>query len=77
MKLQIGQIITQIIAFLIMLWVLRRYAWGPLLGVMDKRRKFRHLLTILRSRSKENSHLAAEYQAKIRVLEDEDRSTHT
>ena len=34
MDLQIKLIATQIVAFLIVLWVLRKYAWGKLLGLM-------------------------------------------
>ncbi len=38
MKVEIGQVITQIIAFLIMLWVLKRFAWKPLLASLDNRK---------------------------------------
>ena len=38
MNIEISQVISQIIAFLIMLWVLKRYAWKPLLESLDKRR---------------------------------------
>lgn len=38
MNIELSQIISQIIAFLIMLWVLKRYAWGPLLQLLDERR---------------------------------------
>ena len=31
--IDIRQVITQILGFLILVWVLRRYAWGPLLVV--------------------------------------------
>lgn len=31
-------LITNIMAFLILLWILRRYAWGPLLMMIDARR---------------------------------------
>lgn len=37
MDIDLGQIITQIIAFLLMLWVLKKFAWAPLLDIMDKR----------------------------------------
>jgi len=36
--IDIRQVITQILGFLIMVWVLRRYAWGPLLGMLEARR---------------------------------------
>ena len=32
------QVVTQILGFLGMLWILRRYAWGPLLGLLEARR---------------------------------------
>ncbi|HET6370041.1 MAG TPA: F0F1 ATP synthase subunit B [Nitrospiria bacterium] len=38
MKLEIQQVITQIIGFLILLWILRRFAWGKLTGLLDERR---------------------------------------
>jgi len=30
---------TNILAFLILLWILRKYAWGPILGMLDGRRE--------------------------------------
>ena len=35
---RIDIIVTQIIGFLIVLWVLKRYAWGPVLGMLEERR---------------------------------------
>ncbi len=34
----VRQVITQIVGFLLMVWILRRYAWGPLIGVLEARR---------------------------------------
>src|SRR4029453_17818093 len=36
--IDVRQVITQILGFLVMVWVLRRYAWGPLLGMLEARR---------------------------------------
>ena len=36
---QLSQLVTHIVGFLIALWVLRKYAWGPVLGMLDERRK--------------------------------------
>lgn len=33
------QVLTQILGFLILLWVMRRYAWGPFLGMLEARRQ--------------------------------------
>ena len=38
MNFHIAQILTQIIGFLVALWILKRYAWKPLLGILDERR---------------------------------------
>lgn len=37
MNIELKQVITQIIAFLIMLWILKRYTWQPLLSILDER----------------------------------------
>jgi F-type H+-transporting ATPase subunit b len=38
MDIQWKLVLTQLLAFLIVLWVLRKYAWGTLLGLIEKRR---------------------------------------
>jgi F-type H+-transporting ATPase subunit b len=37
--IDIRQVLTQILGFLLMVWILRRYAWGPLLGMLEARRQ--------------------------------------
>src|SRR6185503_15230443 len=37
--IDIRQVITQILGFLILLWVMRKFAWGPLLGALEARRQ--------------------------------------
>jgi F-type H+-transporting ATPase subunit b len=37
--IDIKQVATQILGFLILLWGLRRWAWGPVLGMLEARRK--------------------------------------
>ncbi len=32
-------VLTQIVGFLILLWMLRAFAWGPLVGLLEERRK--------------------------------------
>ena len=39
LQLDLQQILSQALSFLLLLWVLRRFAWRPLLGVLDARRK--------------------------------------
>ena len=35
----VPQVLTQILGFLLMVWILRRYAWGPLIGMLEARRE--------------------------------------
>jgi F-type H+-transporting ATPase subunit b len=37
--IDIPQVLTQILGFLLMVWILRRYAWGPVLGMLEARRQ--------------------------------------
>lgn len=39
MDFQIAQVITHIIAFLLTVFLLKKYAWGPLIGMLEKRRE--------------------------------------
>lgn len=38
MKVEIGQIISQILSFLILLWILKKFAWKPILSRLDERK---------------------------------------
>ncbi len=37
--IDVRQVLTQIIGFLLMVWILRRYAWAPVLALLDERRE--------------------------------------
>src|ERR1044072_9382084 len=37
--IDIRQVLTQILGFLILLWGLRKFAWGPVLGMLGPRRQ--------------------------------------
>jgi len=39
MQLDYGQIVTQILGFLIVLWIMKRFAWKPVLGMLEARKK--------------------------------------
>lgn len=39
MELDYGQIVAQIIGFLLVLWIMKRFAWKPLLRVLQERRE--------------------------------------
>jgi F-type H+-transporting ATPase subunit b len=37
--IDIPQVLTQILGFLLMVWILRRYAWGPMIATLEARRQ--------------------------------------
>ena len=39
MHLDPAQLITHVIGFLVALWILKRYAWGPILGMIEERQE--------------------------------------
>lgn len=70
MDLEIGQIVSQIIAFLIMLWVMKRFAWKPLLGVMEQRReKIQAEFDFINDQKNEVKKLVDEYHKKLEDVE--------
>lgn len=70
MRVEIGQIFTQIISFLIMLWVLKRYAWKPLLGVLEERKnKIITEFDTIEKQKKENDQLTEEYRKKLEGID--------
>jgi len=74
MDLDFGQILTQIFGFLIMLWVLKRYGWKPLLNAMEERKqKIIAEFQSIEEHKQENQRLAEEYNNKIKNIEAEAR----
>lgn len=75
MHLEISQIISQIIAFLIMLWVLKRYAWKPLLTVLEERRnKIQAEFQTIEEQKKANEDLANDYREKLKDIDNQARA---
>lgn len=72
MSLEVKQIITQIIAFLILLWILNRYAWKPILEIMHKRtEKIRAEFAEAEEKNLEADRRCQEYDQKIQNIEEE------
>lgn len=38
MELALGQIIAQVLGFLLMLWILKKFAWKPILSILEERK---------------------------------------
>ena len=70
MKIEIGQIISQIIAFLIMFWILNRFGWKPLLKVMKKRRDLiRGELDFIEKEKEKIAEAKNEYRKKLEDID--------
>ncbi len=70
----IGEIITQIIGFLIVFWILKRFAWKPLLGVMEeRRRRIASEFERIEELSREADQRREEYETRIQKIEEEAR----
>ena len=74
-QLEWQQILSQVLSFLILLWVLRRVAWRPLLGMLDQRRA--RIEDDLRQAAQQKADLArlqGEYQQRLARIEEEARA---
>ncbi|MDC4228110.1 MAG: F0F1 ATP synthase subunit B [Candidatus Manganitrophus sp.] len=75
MNIEIQQVLTQIVGFLLLLWLLRKYAWGPLLGVLDERRtRIATELEEIRKGKESLAQMKAEYDTKISEIENQARA---
>lgn len=75
MKLiDVSQVLTQILGFLIMLWVLRKYAWGPVMGMLESRRaKIAGEFKKAEQGQAEADALKAKYEQDLRTIEAQGR----
>jgi F-type H+-transporting ATPase subunit b len=70
MNVQIGQVISQILAFLIMYWIMKRYAWKPILSVMENRRnRIQSEFELIDKQKKELADFEEESKRKIKEIE--------
>lgn len=62
----VGNVIWTVVIFLIVLWVLGKYAWGPLLTTIQNREKFIHdSLAKAKRQQEEAEALLAEYRERL------------
>jgi F-type H+-transporting ATPase subunit b len=75
MHIDLAQVLTNIIGFLIVVWILRKFAWGPILDLLDARReKIRNDFAEAEKALGEAEGLKGEFAAKltdIKVIERE------
>lgn len=69
LDLAVNQIIIQIIAFLVMLWVMKRYGWQPLLDILEARRKkIQEEFNSITAQKEEAKKLTAQYEEQLREI---------
>lgn len=70
MNIQIGQIFTQILAFLVMYWVMKRYAWKPILKLLeDRRTKIQSDFDSIEEQKGKIDLLIQEYKKKLKEID--------
>ena len=64
------QVLTQIIGFLIVLWVLKRFAWKPILALLEERRqKIKSEFDEAARRKGEANQLLASYELQLKEID--------
>ncbi|MCJ7578016.1 MAG: F0F1 ATP synthase subunit B [candidate division Zixibacteria bacterium] len=70
MGLEIGQIVTQIIGFLIAVFLLKKFAWKPLLSILEERRsKIKSEFDNIDKEKKKVEDLLSDYQTKLKEID--------
>ena len=68
-------LVTHAIGFLITLWILKRYAWGPLLKLIEERRlKIVGEFENIDKEKQKAADLNAQYQSQLREIESQRRN---
>ena len=74
LQLDWQQVLSQALSFVVLLWLLRRFAWRPLLTLLDERR--RHIETELARVAQSRDELARlqlDYTSRLAKIDDEAR----
>jgi len=76
---QIGETLTELVAFALFFWIMKRYAWGPVMRLLDDRRRGieegfadveRQRAEAVRLREQYQEHLdRIEQEARVRIQE--------
>ncbi|MEA2031645.1 MAG: F0F1 ATP synthase subunit B [candidate division Zixibacteria bacterium] len=75
MDLQWQQLLTHIVGFLITVWILKRFAWGPLLDILEERRqKITGEFQNIEDKKAEVDKLKDDYESKLKNIENERRA---
>jgi len=75
LQLDLQQIISQSLSFLLLLWVLRRFAWRPLLSLLDARRaKIEQDLRHAARQKADVERLSAQLNQRLAAIDEEARA---
>jgi F-type H+-transporting ATPase subunit b len=67
-------LLTHVVGFLLVLWLLRRFAWGPVLAFLEQRRqRIQAEFDSIERQHQEAARLKAEYEDHLRNIEAEGR----
>jgi F-type H+-transporting ATPase subunit b len=70
MNIQIGVIVTQILGFLVIFLIMRKFAWGPILKLLEERReKIRGSFDDIERQKSEVAGLRTQYEAELKTIE--------
>ena len=74
MSLSLQEIITQALGFLLLVWVMKRIFWKPILGMLEARRsRVEEAFRQIESSKKEIALLRTDYESRIVKIEEEAR----
>ena len=75
LQLDLQQIVSQSLSFLLLLWVLRRFAWRPLLSLLDARRaKIEQDLRHAAQQKADVERLTAQLNQRLAAIDEEARA---
>lgn len=69
--LSANELVAQVVSFLILLFILRRFAWGPFLKIIDNRKE--HIASSLKKiedTQAQVSKIRSDYEEKMRTIDD-------
>ncbi len=70
----VGETVTQLCAFVIFFWIMKKYAWKPLLNVLDERQKtIEGEFEDIRQKQVKVDQMRSEYEAHLEKIESEAR----
>lgn len=74
LNIDISQVIIQIIAFLVMLWVMKRYGWQPLLDSLEARRKKIQMeFDAIAAQKEDCKQLRTQYEERLKEIDEDAR----